>query len=115
VINQKAGDMVVLQPGTLHWVRSRGMTTQTAWNFADFDILQLQQMHERFKINKEIKFQTIIAFLTLITDLCIEKKITCPKMLKYCHSFLEKEINEHLALKSRFATDLSKIVNTNCT
>lgn len=39
VINQKAGDMVVLQPGTVHWVRSHGMTTQTAWNFADFDIL----------------------------------------------------------------------------
>lgn len=27
IINQKAGDMIVLQPGTVHWVRSLGLTT----------------------------------------------------------------------------------------
>jgi hypothetical protein len=25
--NQRAGDMVILKPGTLHWVRSLGLTT----------------------------------------------------------------------------------------
>ena len=29
---QKAGDMVVSGPGTLHWVRSYGVALQSAWN-----------------------------------------------------------------------------------
>jgi hypothetical protein len=31
-IIQKAGDMVVSGPGTLHWVRSFGIALQSAWN-----------------------------------------------------------------------------------
>ena len=27
---------MILKPGTLHWVRSLGLTTQTAWNTSDF-------------------------------------------------------------------------------
>lgn len=80
VANQQAGDMVVLAPGTVHWVRSLGMTTQTAWNFADFSVTQLQEMIARYKINKETNFKTIIPFYTLFADLAAKNKFRTNEM-----------------------------------
>ncbi len=32
---QKPGDLVLLGPGCLHWVRSMGIAVNSAWNFCD--------------------------------------------------------------------------------
>ena len=37
-LNQREGDLVILKPGTIHWVRSLGLTSQTAWNFGTYDL-----------------------------------------------------------------------------
>jgi hypothetical protein len=61
--------MVILNAGTLHWVRSLGLTTQTAWNFAPYDINQLIEMERRYTINKKIGFKTIIPFKNMLFSL----------------------------------------------
>lgn len=38
---QKPGDIIILGPGTLHWVRSYGISLQSAWNFMPKNLLQL--------------------------------------------------------------------------
>lgn len=35
VFRQKPGDLVLLGPGCLHWVRSEGMAVNSAWNMCD--------------------------------------------------------------------------------
>ena len=36
--NQRKGDLVLLGPTVLHWVRTLGLTTQSAWNFGSCDL-----------------------------------------------------------------------------
>ncbi len=38
---QRPGDLVVLKPGTLHWVRSMGISVQSAWNFGHWTFHQI--------------------------------------------------------------------------
>lgn len=54
--NQREGDLVILSPGCLHWVRSLGLTTQTAWNFGTCDLYQLRQMYERYQLNQQLDY-----------------------------------------------------------
>ena len=49
--NQKEGDIVLLAPSVLHWVRSLGLTSQSAWNFGTCDLFQLDQMNVRYNYN----------------------------------------------------------------
>jgi hypothetical protein len=58
--NQRPGDLVMLKGGTLHWVKSLGLTSQTAWNMATCDVDMLKTMMHRYELNKKIGFKSII-------------------------------------------------------
>jgi histone demethylase len=54
---QKPGDIVILGPGCLHWVRSDGVAVNSAWNVCDNQIELIQEIHNRFEVNLIIKIR----------------------------------------------------------
>ncbi|KAL4487904.1 hypothetical protein ABPG72_022764 [Tetrahymena utriculariae] len=66
---QRKNDIVILAPGVLHWVRCRGKSVQTAWNFAYRRSEDIIAMNERFQYNQKINFETIILNKSLFMDL----------------------------------------------
>ena len=69
--NQREGDIILLGPSVLHWVRSLGLTTQSAWNFGSCDLFQLDQMNVRYNFNKQYDYPNIIPYMTVLTDLML--------------------------------------------
>ena len=107
--NQRKGDLVLLGPTVLHWVRTLGLTTQSAWNFGSCDLYQLEQMNIRYTYNKEYNFVNIIPFLTTLTDLMLSdlaKKNH--SVLKFIHKILTKQIKKTRLKIENFRETLRK-------
>lgn len=66
---QQAGDIVVLAPGTLHWVRSYSHTVNSAWNLGELNELQVKEMLRRYDFNVRFHFRNLIPVKTLCLDL----------------------------------------------
>lgn len=66
---QQAGDVVVLAPGTLHWVRSYSYTVNSAWNIGYYDFNQVCEVYRRFEFNLKYGFVNLIPVRTLTLDL----------------------------------------------
>jgi hypothetical protein len=66
---QQTGDVVVLAPGTLHWVRSYSYTVNSAWNIGEFNYLQVDQLFKRYDFNIEYGFRNLIPVKTLTLDI----------------------------------------------
>ena len=66
---QEPGDIVVLAPGTLHWVRSHQVTVNSAWNIGYLDYNQIDQLIYRFHLNLEIGFENLFPVRTFVLDL----------------------------------------------
>ena len=66
---QEEGDVVSLSPGTLHWVRSHEVTVNSAWNFGEHSYNQLSRICERWKVNSDIGFRSLIPTRTFFQDL----------------------------------------------
>jgi len=93
VVNQKPGDLVLLGPGCQHWVRAHGVATQTAWNFASWDYNQLFNIYDRFKLNRRLRFKSIIPTMSLLVDVAnnFMGKLS-QESLKLIKDALEKEM-----------------------
>ncbi len=66
---QQEGDVVVLAPGTLHWVRSYSHTVNSAWNIGYFDLNQVREIFRRYEFNLRHSFVNLIPVRTLTLDL----------------------------------------------
>ena len=66
---QEEGDVVVLAPGTLHWVRSYSYTVNSAWNIGYYDQNQVEEIFRRFDFNNKYGFVNLIPVRTLCLDL----------------------------------------------
>ena len=66
---QKPGDLVLVGPGTIHWVKSCGVTTNTAWNFGPKTLNNFKTSFERNWINKAISFKSLVPMHILSMDL----------------------------------------------
>lgn len=66
---QQEGDVVVLAPGTLHWVRSYSYTVNSAWNIGYFDFNQVREIFRRYEFNLKHSFVNLIPVRTLTLDL----------------------------------------------
>ena len=68
---QRAGDVVVLRGGTLHWVRALGpAAVATSWNFGRFDEAQFAESLERYDINNALspRMHSLVPMQTLCLD-----------------------------------------------
>lgn len=68
-IVQKPGDLVLLGTGTIHWVRSLGVSTAVAWNFGAFTHQQMEASIQRVRDNMKIENVALIPFSRLIWNL----------------------------------------------
>lgn len=66
---QKQGDLVLVGCGTIHWVRSVGVTVNSAWNIGPIYMENFVRGFNRDKLNEELKFQSIVPMYTLALDL----------------------------------------------
>lgn len=66
---QLPGDLVTVGAGTIHWVKSLGVTTNTAWNFGPKYLKNFQKSIERDYINKAIKYKSLVPMNILSLDL----------------------------------------------
>ena len=66
---QQPGDLVVVGPGTIHWVKSCGVTTNTAWNFGPKIRENFARSFERDFINQAIQFKSLVPMNLLSLDL----------------------------------------------
>ena len=66
---QQTGDIVVLAPGTLHWVRSYSHTVNSAWNLGEMNELQIKELLRRYDFNVRFHFRNLIPVKTLCLDL----------------------------------------------
>lgn len=80
-------------------VRARGHSINSSWNFGTKDKTQIQYSIERYLINKEIKFKSLVPMLTLMLDfLNNELNSLDLDIIEYCQKFLKEA--EDLSIKS---------------
>ena len=68
-VMQEPGDLILVGPGTIHWVKSCGVTTNTAWNFGPKLFNNFVRSFERDWINKAIEFKSLVPMHVLAMDL----------------------------------------------
>lgn len=102
---QQTGDIVVLAPGTLHWVRSYSHTVNSAWNLGEMNEMQIKEMLRRYDFNVRYNFRNLIPMKTLCLDLINNAsdkldaeafKILQNKVL----AFLEESLNQMKSIEN---------------
>lgn len=66
---QKPGDIIFVGVGTLHWVRSLSPTVNSAWNVGLKSARQFEAAFDRFAVNLEINFRSLVPLHNLALDL----------------------------------------------
>ena len=62
-------DVINVGCGCLHWVYARGTSVNSAWNFGDFSADQIRHAFERWSLNQEIGFASLVPMQTLTADI----------------------------------------------
>ena len=87
---QKAGDVVVLKGGTLHWVVCDDLpSVHSSWNFGVQCAQTFEAALERAALNDVIRYPNIIAVRSLLLDLAahlVDQDVNDAKLLAVCSS-----------------------------
>lgn len=106
--NQKPGDIVLVGPGCIHWVKALSHSVNSSWNFCTKELEMFQMAMDRYKINKQIKFRNIIPFYTLMLDLVNYEINTLPlNLLGFFYQELSDIINQEKNEYSEFISAVS--------
>ncbi|OMJ90366.1 hypothetical protein SteCoe_7281 [Stentor coeruleus] len=65
---QQPGDMILINQGTIHWVKSCGITINSSWNYGCKYINTLKSHFEKYFIKKVIKYKSLIPIHKLSMD-----------------------------------------------
>lgn len=99
---QQPGDLVVVGPGTIHWVKSCGVTTNTAWNFGPKTRENFVRSFERDYINQAIKYKSLVPMNILSLDLLNNE-------LETLNIDLVEYLKEAIILKNASEVDLYRM------
>jgi hypothetical protein len=106
---QKPGDILLVGPGTLHWVKAKSHAINTSWNFSHKDCKSLNHSMDRYELNTEIKFKSLVPMQTLILDILNHEMYDLSKeYVQTCIKYLEKTINEAINKKSEINKELQQ-------
>jgi len=94
---QKPGDLVYLNSGCLHWVRSKGVSVNSSWNIALKTQEVFNDMFKRREIDKEVGFKSIIPIKTLTFQLIKKEFMSLDnELLRFCvdkvKNFVQDEV-----------------------
>ncbi|KRZ41862.1 Lysine-specific demethylase 6A, partial [Trichinella pseudospiralis] len=110
---QKAGDVVWIGEGTVHWVHSTGWCNNIAWNVGPLTASQYQLAIERYEFNKLNSFKSLVPLIHLSWQLArnirfsdktlfemvrktlIQSIAYCQIVLDYVCERLRKELKHH--------------------
>ena len=108
---QKEGDLILVGPGTIHWVKSCGVTTNTAWNFGPKSFNNFKTSFERNGINKGIDFKSLVPMHVLSLDLVNNELATLDfALVEFLKLQIESQANEE---KNNFLLSEIKKVQVN--
>lgn len=101
---QQPGDMILINQGTIHWVKNCGITVNSSWNFGYKHLNTLKNNFEKHFINKVIKYKSLIPLHKLsmnFLNLELENlDITLVEILKEHVQYISsKEENEFIESK----------------
>jgi hypothetical protein len=106
---QQPGDIMVVGPGCIHWVRSRGFSLHTSWNFCTKDKTQLELCYERYRINNENQIRNLVPLMTLFVDMAnFELNNLDLDALKFIGETLRFELEEVEKAYQELCEDKSK-------
>lgn len=92
---QLPGDLVIVGPGTIHWVKSLGVTTNSAWNFGPKLLPNFIKSYEREYINQAIKYRSLVPMNILALDLLNEELATLDiGLVEYLRSGIENKAKD---------------------
>jgi len=97
---QKAGDIVWVNVGCVHWVYAIGWCNNIAWNVGPFTARQYQLAIERYEWNKLQRYQSIVPMVQLSWNLARNAKISNSQLfqlIKNC--LLQTMIQNYLTLE----------------
>ncbi|KRY27765.1 Lysine-specific demethylase 6A, partial [Trichinella spiralis] len=110
---QKAGDVVWIGEGTVHWVHSTGWCNNIAWNVGPLTASQYQLAIERYEFNKLNSYKSLVPLIHLSWQLArnirfsdktlfemvrktlIQSIAYCQMVLDYVCERLRKELKHH--------------------
>ena len=92
---QESADIAMVGVGCLHWVRARGHSINSSWNFGTKDLIQIKSSYERDTINKDINFISLVKLNTLILDyLNHEMKSVPDDIFEFCENKIRNAIKQ---------------------
>ena len=92
---QLPGDLVIVGPGTIHWVKSLGVTTNSAWNFGPKLLPNFIKSYERNYINTAIKYRSLVPMNILALDLLNQELSTLDiGLVEYLRSGIENKARD---------------------
>ncbi len=66
---QRPGDLIWINAGCVHWVQATGWCNNVAWNVGPLTAHQYNMAMERYEWNKEQRFQSVVAMVSLSWNL----------------------------------------------
>jgi hypothetical protein len=66
---QKEGDIILVGPGCIHWVKALGFAVHSSWNFFPKEKAAFETALDRFNINKKIPMRSLVPIYNLMIDI----------------------------------------------
>ena len=94
---QEDGDIVLVGPGTIHWVRAVDHSINTSWNFSSKEGFDIKCSMDRYEINKTIKLRSLVPMMTLLMDMLNSEMFKLNyDYVKYCSEYLIPRVQESI-------------------
>lgn len=92
---QSPGDIVLVGPGCIHWVKSLNHSVHSSWNFFPKEAQQFKLAAARYKQNKQIQIKNIIPLYTLMLDLLNHELDSLDvDLVEFCRTELKELIDK---------------------
>jgi len=89
---QYVGDIVWINPGTVHWVQANSVCNNIAWNIGPMTAHQFRLSWERYQWNKIQRVRSIVPMIHLTWNFARRVKINNPTLYQQVRSLLESSL-----------------------
>ncbi|CAB3410506.1 unnamed protein product [Caenorhabditis bovis] len=89
---QKAGDLVFLNGGCIHWVQATGWCNNVSWNIGPMNIFQLRTSLISYEFNKTVNFQSLVPMQALAWELADKFEFSNHQLFVEVRSILIKSL-----------------------
>uniref|UniRef100_A0AAJ7X7R5 [histone H3]-trimethyl-L-lysine(27) demethylase n=1 Tax=Petromyzon marinus TaxID=7757 RepID=A0AAJ7X7R5_PETMA len=91
---QRPGDLVWINPGTVHWVQALGWCNNIAWNVGPLTAHQYQLAVERYEWNRRSRVQSIVPMVHLSWNLAQNIRVKDAQLYSHMRYCLQQSLCE---------------------